>query len=180
MEKIFKIGGMSCTACARAIERAVTRLEGVEEVNLNFAIEELFVRFDKKVTTEEIIIKAVEKAGFKAKVKGKNDDIQGENFTPIIVKFSISAFFALILLYVSLGHMIGLPLPRFIRPDAYPLRYAIVQAVCALVVAGIGYKFYKVGFSSLIKLHPNMDSLIAISTLSAFIYGIYAIVKRRH
>lgn len=177
MEKIFKIGGMSCTACARAIERAVTRLEGVEEVNLNFAIEELFVRFDKKVTTEEIIIKAVEKAGFKAKVKGKNDDIQGENFTPIIVKLSISAFFALILLYVSMGHMIGLPLPRFIRPDAYPLRYAIVQAVCALVVAGIGYKFYKVGFSSLIKLHPNMDSLIAISTLSAFIYGIYAIVK---
>ncbi len=177
MEKIFKISGMSCTACARAIERAVKRLDGVEEVNLNFSIEELFVRFDKKITTEEIIIKAVEKAGFKAEVKGKNDDSQGENFAPIIVKLSISAFFSLILLYVSMGHMIGLPLPSFLSPETYPLRYAIVQAVCAVVVAVIGYKFYKVGFSSLIKLHPNMDSLIAISTLSAFVYGIYAIVK---
>ncbi len=176
MEKIFKISGMSCTACARAIERAVKRLDGVEEVNLNFAIEELFVKFDKKLNIEEII-KAVEKAGFKAEVKGKNDDSQGKDYTPIIVKLSISAFFSLILLYVSMGHMIGLPLPPVLSPETYPLRYAIVQAVCALVVAGIGYKFYKVGFSSLIKLHPNMDSLIAISTLSAFVYGIYAIVK---
>lgn len=177
MKKIFKIGGMSCTACARAVERAVSRLKGVDSCALNFAVEELFVEFNKQVVAEEDIIRAVEKAGFSARVKTKADDeSDGENLRPRLLKLIVSAVFSLVLLYISMGNMIGIPIPTVISPDIYPLRYAVTQLVLASAVAIIGYKFYTVGYLSLFKLRPNMDSLIAISTTSAFAYGIYAIV----
>ncbi len=178
MKEVFQISGMSCSACAKAVERATKRVEGVSSSVVNFATEELYIEFDENLVTNEKIILAVEKAGFKAKVKADDEIVDSEKVVKnMLLRFCISSVFAVLLLYVSMGHMLGLPLPKIINPQFHPLSFAILQLCLALPVMVINYKYYVVGFSNIVKLQPNMDSLIALSTSSALVYGIYAIVK---
>ena len=98
----------------------------------------------------------------------------------LLTRFIVSLIFAVPLLIISMGHMVGMPLPKMIDPMMNPLNFALIQLVLTLPVVIAGYKFYKIGLKNLIKLSPNMDSLIAIGTLTAFFYsvfGIYMITK---
>ena len=99
----------------------------------------------------------------------------------LLVRFIISLIFAIPLLIVSMGHMVGMPLPYFIDPMMNPLNFAITQLILTIPVVVTGYKFYYVGLKNLIQLSPNMDSLIAIGTLTAFCYSLFGIykIKRR-
>ncbi|MGL5257282.1 MAG: heavy metal translocating P-type ATPase [Proteocatella sp.] len=184
MLKIFRIQGMSCAACAKSIERVTSRLEGVSNSSVNLATEKLNIEFDEALVSVEHIVAAVEKAGFKAiEEKEENldegeDDIlkeaQRENLKK---RFIISAIFAIPLLYISMGFMLGMPVPEFINPKENPFNFAAIQLILTLPIVVLGRKFYTVGIKSLIKRNPNMDSLIAIGTSAAFIYGIYATFK---
>ena len=173
--KVIKVGGMSCASCARAVEKAVSHLDGVIKANVNLPLEKLAINYDPSLVTEEAIKRQIEKAGYyvkevkeKAKKKTPKESLKR--------RFLLSLIFVIPLLYVSMGHMIGLPLPNFINPNAYPFRFALLQALLTFPVLIIGHDFYVVGYKSLFRGSPNMDSLIAIGTTSAFLYGIFALI----
>lgn len=173
-KETFKIEGMSCAACAKAIERVTSRLDGVELSSVNFATESLTIEYDDLKVTFEQINAAVEKAGFKIIVEevdteGKKQD----EIKSMKRRLIFSLIFTIPLLYISMGHMIGLPLPSVLAPATSPVAFAVAQIVLSLPVVITGYKFYTIGYSSLFKGNPNMDSLIAIGTSAAFLYGLY-------
>ena len=173
-KETFKIEGMSCAACAKAIERVTSRLDGVELSSVNFVTESLTIEYDDLKVTFEQINAAVEKAGFKIIVEevdteGKKQD----EIKSMKRRLIFSLIFTIPLLYISMGHMIGMPLPSVLAPDTSPVAFAVAQIVLSLPVVIMGYKFYTIGYSSLFKGNPNMDSLIAIGTSAAFLYGLY-------
>ena len=175
MKKSYKIDGMTCSACANRIERAVKKLDGVESANVNFATEVLTVDFNEKTTTVQKIEETVVKSGYKiAKNTGKLKKTEQEK---LFARFIFSVILAVPLLVISMGHMLGMPLPNIIDSMENPLNFALIQLVLTVPVMVIGYKFYLVGIKNLIKLSPNMDSLIATGTLAAFGYSVFAVVK---
>lgn len=179
--KIFKIEGMECAACAKAVERAAGRLEGVMEANVNLATEKLSIKYDSSTVRVSDIKRAVEKAGYKVADEENTADTdkerKGKEIKALWKKFIVSAIFTAPLLYISMGHMIGLPLPGLINPMMHPAAFALSQLLLTLPVIVSGSRFYTIGFKSLIRRSPNMDSLVAMGTSAAFLYGIYAAAK---
>lgn len=176
----LKIEGMTCAACAKAVERVSRKLDGVLEANVNIATEKLDITFDKsKVSLNDIKI-AIEKAGYKAleeknieeEKKGKEDAIKS-----LWRRFITSLIFAVPLLTISMGSMMGLKLPKIIDPMHNPLNFGLIQLILVIPIILVGNKFFRVGFKSLVKGSPNMDSLISIGTSAAVVYGIFAIFQ---
>ena len=176
----FKVEGMSCSACANRVERITKKIDGVESANVNFATEKLTVRVDAEKVRYSDIKLAVDKAGFKLikeedqvkEVSKKKDESK-----ILLNRFIFSLIFTVPLLIISMGHMVGMPLPSIIDPMKNPLNFALVQLALTIPVMVAGYKFYKIGYKNLFKLSPNMDSLIAIGTSAAVAYGLFAIYK---
>ena len=175
----FKIEGMTCSACANRVERVTKKLDGVENSSVNFATENLTVNIDEDIIGYSKIKEAVDKAGYKLIKEEEKDSGKSkiDESKLLLIRFIVSACFSIPLLIITMGHMVGMPLPNIIDPMNNSLNFAIIQIILTLPVMIIGYKFYKVGLKNLFKLSPNMDSLIAISTLAAFIYGIFGIYK---
>ncbi len=255
LKKSFKIEGMTCAACVRAVERAVGKLDGIEEVNVNLATEKMMVRYDEEKISEKEITETINKSGYKAlgdeevrevvipiegmtcaacssavertlnKLEGiksisvniatnkarvvydtntvRLSEIKGSikraGYTPqdverevlededqsrkeremrvMFTKFIVAISFTVPLFYIAMGHMMGMPLPSLIDPHINPLNFALAQLVVTIPIVIAGYKFYTVGFRALFRRSPNMDSLIALGTSAAIIYGFYAIYK---
>ncbi len=179
--KTLKIEGMSCASCANGVERATRGLEGVAESNVNLATEKLTISYEPSVVNVSDIKKTVEDIGFKVVDDEVVVDVDKEKkdneIKSLWVRFLVSIIFTLPLLYISMGHMMGAPLPSFIDPMVNPLNFALVQLILTIPVLIFGRKFYFVGIKSLFKGHPNMDSLIAIGTGAAFLYGLFATYK---
>lgn len=175
----LKVEGMTCSACANRVERVTKKLEGVQESNVNFATEKLTIVVDEDLAGYSDIKAAVEKAGYKIEkeYKPKEGNKESNPAKELLNRFIISVILTVPLLIISMGHMVGMYLPSIIDPIINPLNFALIQVVLTLPVMLVGYKFYKVGIKNLFKLSPNMDSLISIGTLAAFLYGIFAIVK---
>ena len=176
----FKVEGMTCSACANRVERVTQKIEGVELAVVNFATEKLTIKLDADVASYGQVKAAVEKAGFQ--LVSEEDTIKGEEkkhdeASKLLIRFIISLIFAVPLLIISMGHMVGMPLPHLIDPMMNPFNFGIVQLILTLPVVMAGYKFYQVGIKKLIQLSPNMDSLIAIGTLTAFFYSVFGIYK---
>lgn len=181
MKKDFKVTGMTCAACSSRVERVLNKMEGVTKAEVNLATEDLHIDYDdSKLNTQDIIGK-IEKAGYGAyevKEDTKIDDTDKEDAINSLKKrFILSLFFAVPLLYISMGHMMGAPLPSIIDPMKNAMNFALIQLILVIPVMIVGRKFFISGFKNLVRLSPNMDSLIAIGTSAAFLYGIYAIVK---
>ncbi|WP_315078195.1 heavy metal translocating P-type ATPase [uncultured Clostridium sp.] len=175
----LKVEGMTCSACANRVERVTKKLQGVQESNVNFATEKLTIVVDEDVAGYSDIKAAIEKAGYKLEKedKAKEDKKESNPAKELLNRFIISVILTVPLLIISMGHMVGMHLPSIIDPMINPLNFALIQIALTLPVMLVGYKFYKVGIKNLFKLSPNMDSLISIGTLAAFLYGIFAIVK---
>ena len=176
------VKGMTCSACANRIEKVTGKILGVENSTVNFATEKLTVTLDENQVTYGQIKAAVEKVGYEIiKEEQKETEVKTKDeSSKLLTRFIVSLIFAVPLLIISMGHMVGMPLPKMIDPMMNPLNFALIQLVLTLPVVIAGYKFYKIGLKNLIKLSPNMDSLIAIGTLTAFFYsvfGIYMITK---
>lgn len=173
MKKTFKISGMTCAACAARIERFVKKLDGVSAASVNFAAESLTVDFERIGVKD--IQNAVVKAGYafadkNAKPKMPHDKV-------MLIRLILSMLFAVPLLTVSMGHMIGMPLPDAIEPHHSPMGFAVIQLALTVPVIAIGWKFFWDGFRNLVRLSPNMDSLIALGSTAALVYGFYAMYK---
>lgn len=177
----MSIEGMTCSSCVQAIERALNKLDGVVEANVNLATEKLFISYDSSTLKVSDIKKAIEKAGYRAVEEDTTVDIDQEKkekeIKTIWNKFIVSAIFTIPLLYIAMGHMLGAPLPMIIDPMYNPANFALVQLFLTIPVVIVGYQYYTIGFRTLFKGSPNMDSLIAIGTGAAVVYGIFATVK---
>jgi Cu+-exporting ATPase len=175
----FKVEGMTCSACVNRVERVTKKIPGVQSSVVNFATEKLTVNIDEDEVGYGEIKAAVDKAGYKLikeeeKAEGKK---KLEASKVLLIRFIVSLIFTVPLLIITMGHMLGMPLPHLIDSMMNPLNFAIIQVILTLPVMIMGYKFYTIGIKNLFKLSPNMDSLIAISTLAAFIYGLFGIYK---
>ena len=177
--KTFKVYGMTCSACASRVERVTRKLEGVKDASVNFATEKLTVTVEKNKISYEKLKTTIDKAGYRLveEINLKTETKEVSESRRLFNRFIISLVFTVPLLIISMGHMIGMLLLSIINPKINPLNFALVQFVLTLIVMITGYKFYKIGIKNLFKLAPNMDSLISVSTLAAFIYGIFAIYK---
>ncbi|MDF4228415.1 heavy metal translocating P-type ATPase [Enterococcus faecalis] len=181
--KTFDIEGMSCASCAQTIEKAVNQLSGVQQAIVNLATEKLVVSYDDHQVTSAEIIKAVTDAGYQATEEvaaGATADQDREKKQKHIAemwqRFWISAVFTVPLLYIAMGHMVGLPLPDFLNPMTHATTFAMVQLILTLPVLYVGREFFTVGFKALFKGHPNMFSLVALGTSAAFVYSLYGTV----
>ena len=140
MEKILKITGMTCSACAGRIERAMNKLEGIDEAKVNFASEKLYVTYNEDMISEENIVSAIVKAGYDFA-----DENTKEKMPPhkvLLIRFIVSAIFALPLLVVTMGHMFGMPLPEILSRSENPLNFSIMQLCLTVPVMITGYMFY--------------------------------------
>lgn len=172
--KRFKIGGMTCTACASGLERILKKNEKLRKINVNFATEMLDIEYDEDLDFSQIE-KSIKSLGFYI-IDESNIDKKSSSKLKLI----ISIIFTIILLYIAMAHMIttvNFPYPYYINPIINPINFAIIQFMLCLPVIIIGYKFYIVGYHLLLKKTPNMDSLIAIGTTASFLYSIYALYK---
>ncbi|MBQ8892991.1 MAG: copper-translocating P-type ATPase [Clostridia bacterium] len=178
MKKEFDISGMTCAACAARIEKVVGRVEGVQSAVVNLAAERLTVEADSSAFPA--VVSAVEKAGFGAvlhKKSTENSDKNAQKVRVMRTKLIMAACFTLPLFYLAMGPMIGLPVPGFLSPEQEPLLYAVAQLCLVIPVMLVGWRFYAVGYSSLFRGSPNMDSLIAVGTTASFGYSLYSLVR---
>ncbi|MDR1453547.1 MAG: heavy metal translocating P-type ATPase, partial [Candidatus Margulisbacteria bacterium] len=172
MKIILNIGGMSCAACARAVETTVARLEGVQSAAVNLATEKAVIVYDPQQIAPARIQAAIEKLGYQVLAKPPE---KGEASRALRRKFFLAAVFTLPLLYLAMGPMLfpNIYLPEIIHPQRHALRYALAQLVLVLPIILVGYKFYTSGLRALCQFRPNMDSLIAVGTAAALAYSIY-------
>ena len=183
----FDITGMTCSACSARVEKTVSNLEGVAEANVNLLKNSMSVAFDNSVISEDAIIAAVQKAGYGAALHAGEQDAEnsaGKGPDPIALEMQemktrliVSIFFTLPLFYLAMGPMVGLPLPGFFRGPENALAFAFTQFLLTIPVIFVNFKYFRVGFSTLFARSPNMDSLIAIGSGAAALFGIYAIYK---
>lgn len=185
MNKKFNVIGMTCSACSASVEKAVKKLEGINSVNVNLLTNSMIVDYDEEISNESKIIEAVTSAGYGASVFTKNKDAIKVNDTIRVQdeikemkkRLIISFIFLIPLMYISMGHMIGLPLPSVLSGLENAISYGMTQFLLALVIVYVNRKYYQVGFKTLFKGSPNMDTLIAIGSSAAMIYGIFAIYR---
>ncbi|MGE5361274.1 MAG: heavy metal translocating P-type ATPase [Bacteroidales bacterium] len=177
------IGGMTCAACVRAVERAVGKVPGVSQVSVNFATEKAVVHYDAGTTRLSAIKQAINKAGYVALAADTVEKVdehkraKEREVRVLWTKFAVSAAASLPLLYLAMGPMIGLPLPAALTAMAHPLRYALLQLALVTPAVAAGYRFYVVGSKAMARLAPNMDSLIAMGTSAAIAYSLYGVVR---
>lgn len=182
-EVTMPISGMTCASCAASVEKAVKKIEGVEKVSVNFATEKATVIYDTNSTRISEIKQAISKAGYKALEIEAGQQIDEEKarrekeMKVLWRKFLVSAIFTVPLLYIAMGHLMGIMLPDIIEPMINPLNFALVQMFLTIPIVIAGNKFYSVGIKALLRKNPNMDSLIAIGTGAAVIYGLFAVVQ---
>lgn len=185
----YRITGMSCSACSAAVEKAASKVEGVSSAQVNLLANSMICEYDELVTNDENIIKAVTDAGYGADVWvfGAQLPEEKERFTPVKTRLIWSAVLLVILMYFSMGHMINLPCPDFLSINTNPLGFTLIQLVLTLPIIWLNRKFYYSGFKALFKLHPNMDTLVAVGSCASLVYGlvetgiiIYATVKGNH
>lgn len=176
MKQQFDITGMTCTACSSAIDKKVRQLEGVEDVQVNLLSNTMDVTYEN--ATAQQIIRAVQDAGYDASTKD-DDTVNTQQYQTLAnkmkMRFIYSLIFMLPLFYISMGHMMEWPLPSIFHTN--PLLYAYTQLLLTIPIVIVNREFFIHGFKALIKKSPNMDSLIALGSTAAILYGIYAIVK---
>lgn len=186
MNQKFNVSGMTCSACSAAVEKSVRKLEGVSDVNVSLLTNSMTVEYnEEKIETGEIE-KAVENAGYAASLfipgvdasaKSKPANSVDEQIKGMKQRLIVSFVFLLPLLYISMGHMIGIPTPMWLHGTKNAGNFAFLQLLLTLPIVYVNRKYYQSGFKTLIHRAPNMDSLIAIGSSAAIIYGIFAIFK---
>ncbi len=184
----FKITGMSCASCASHIEKAVRALPGVEKADVNLLGNSMSVGFDPSLLTVQDIQAAVSKAGYEAQplFPSKGPGAKAAPAQDVSAKAEIKGMktrligsfaFLLPLLYVSMGHMVGLPLPSFLAGVENALSFALTQFLLTLPIVLLNHKYFTGGFKALANRAPNMDSLIALGSSAALAYGIFALYR---
>lgn len=175
----YRVEGMTCAVCAGRVEKVTKKIEGVQDSVVNLTTEKMSITVDDDIVTYGDIKRAVEKAGYKLvrEEEKENTEKKLSDKDKLLRRLIFSCIFTITLLIVTMGHMVGMPLPKIIDPMVNPMNFAVFQIILTVPVMAIGYKFYLIGFKNLIKLSPNMDSLIAVGTSAAFLYSVFGMYK---
>lgn len=185
----FNVTGMTCAACSARVEKAVGKLAGVDKVAVNLLKNSMVVDYDDAALNTQGIIDAVVDAGYGASLKnaetkksGKAADTTGadiakQEYESIKRRLKLSLIFAVPLSYISMGHMMGWPLPGIFLGVENAMIFSLTLLLLVIPVVFINFKFFRVGFKTLFGLAPNMDSLIAIGASASLVYGVYALYK---
>jgi Cu+-exporting ATPase len=179
------IKGMTCASCSARIEKVISGLDGVRSMQVNLAAETGVAVFDPGTTSKRRILETIASLGFEAEaLAGQDENLLIKQQRETQEKLSrmkkelIPAFcFAFILLVLSMGEMLGMPLPKFLDPHHTPFNFAMAQFLLVLPVMWSGRRFYLIGFPALVRKSPNMDSLIAVGTGAAFIYSTWNLIE---
>lgn len=190
MQEKYNVTGMSCAACSSRVEKAVSALPGMEECSVNLLKNSMVVNYDDQTLTGADIVQAVEKAGYGASLQTggqkKASSATAQSASAIAAKKEYESMkrrviwsfvFTVPLFYLSMGHMMGWPLPDIFLGTENSMIYAFTQFLLLIPVVFINFKYYRVGFKTLIHRAPNMDSLIALGSGASLVYGIYALYK---
>ena len=175
-EKNYTVTGMSCASCANAVEKALNKNNDIN-ASVNFATEKLNIEYDEKKYNFDKIREIVESAGYglaEDMTEDKKVELYQEKITNLKNRLILAVIFVVPLLYISMGHMLGAVLPEFLNPKVNPLNFALAQFVLTLPIVYAGRDFFSHGFKNLVRKSPTMDSLIAIGSTAAVLYGIYA------
>lgn len=175
MTEQFAVTGMTCAACSAHVEKAVSRLSGVQSAPVNLMLGSMTVTYDEKAVTEGDIIAAVKAAGYGASPASQTDQGQLRRDQDAALRrrkkhLIWSVVFLVPLFYLSMGHMMGLPLPQVLH--MHPLLLACLQLALVIPILSLNRNYFTVGFSRLVKLSPNMDSLVAVGAAAGLVYSL--------
>lgn len=182
-EVVIPIAGMTCAACSAAIERSLKKMDGIGDISVNLTTEKATLSYDSSKVRIGQVKERIRKLGYEPLEVdlGQNVDEEKQRREKALKdqkrRLIIAVVFTLPLFYIAMGHMLGAPLPQLIDPHHNPLNFALIQVLLTIPVMLAGYRFYVVGFKALWHRNPNMDSLIAIGTSAAFLYGLYALFE---
>lgn len=189
MKEKYNVTGMTCSACSSRVDKCVRKLDGVKEVNVNLLTNSMNVIYDETRLQSNTIISAVVAAGYGASLdqpsapsaasapKAQKTEVLAEQMKSMKHRLIISFAFLIPLMYVSMGSMMGLPLPGFLVGIENAVSFALTQFLLCLPVVYVNRKYYQVGFKTLLHGAPNMDTLIAIGSCASLIYGVFAIYR---
>lgn len=190
MKQKFDVTGMSCASCSAHVEKSVSKVAGVQEVQVNLLTNSMTVVYDDSVTSSGEIVSAVEKAGYGACPIQRQASSQAYSSLPVSRedpalkeqkemkrRLIISLVFLIPLFYLSMGHMMGLPIPWFFQGEENALAFAFTQLLLCLPIALVNRHYFTGGFAALWHRSPNMDSLIGIGSAAALVYGVWAIYQ---
>ena len=182
----FNITGMTCSACSAHVEKAVNRLEGGKTASVNLLANSMTAEFDEGVLSAQDIIQAVIQSGYGASLSEKAgakaqaapaEDVMAQELAGMKHRMIWSFVFLIPLFYISMGHMMGAPLPAFLVGHENAVAFGLTQLLLTLPIMYLNDKYYKVGFKTLWNRAPNMDSLIAVGSAAAVVYGVFAIYQ---
>ena len=185
MQEKYNVTGMTCAACSARVEKSVSALPGVQACSVNLLKNSMVVTYDDKTLSGGQIVEAVEKAGYGASPQRPTRsaaapspvDEAKKEYQVMKRRVIWSFVFTVPLFYISMGHMMGWPLPGFFLGTANAMIYALTLFLLALPVAIINNKYFRTGFKTLLHRSPNMDSLIALGSGASLVYGVYALYK---
>ncbi len=189
MKEKYTITGMTCSACSARVDKCVRKLDGVKDVNVNLLTNSMSVIYDETILPAASIVSAVTDAGYgafpeKASANAKSSaqsaqkpDVLADQAKSMKHRLIISFAFLIPLMYVSMGSMMGLPLPGFLTGMENAVAFGLTQFLLCLPIIYVNRKYYQVGFKTLLHGAPNMDTLIAIGSSAALIYGVFAIYR---
>ncbi len=191
MKQKFTVTGMTCSACSAHVDKAVRKLEGVSEVNVNLLGGSMTVEYDPAAESPEAIMAAVDAAGYgcalpqtaagkgeaRADARAQAARQMEEELRGMKRRFLVSLCFLVPLFYIAMGHMMGWPLPAFLHDSRNAFAFALIQFLLVLPIMYINDKYYRVGFKTLLHGAPNMDSLIAVGSAAAVLYGVAALFQ---
>lgn len=181
----FKIEGMTCASCAQTVEKVAKNLKGVEKAAVNLATEKLTISYNPSEIAPADISRAVANSGYAATLETSEEKKtsqeerrakRDQDMKKMLNRFWISLVFTVPLLVISMGHMIGMPLPSIIDPMVNPLNMAVAQLILTVPIMIVSWEYFDKGFKALFRRHPNMNSLIALGTAAAFVYSLAATI----
>lgn len=179
---ILSIDGMTCSACSNGLEKYLNRQKGIETASVNLIMANSTIEYDDTILNQEKIEEFVKQAGFKSLGEFKEIKIEKKSKKEKII-FIIFSILAIILMYISMGHMLGLPVIDAINPHTNPINYTYTLLILTIAFIIYGFDILKNGYKNLIHLTPNMDTLVGIGVISSFLYSLYSmymIIKGEH
>lgn len=177
MKKVLlKIDGMTCSACSSGLEKYLNKQDGIKQANVNLVMNNANIEYDEQKLTLEQVEKFIEKAGFTSL---GIDTFEKESKKKSTEKYKLIAItiISLVILYISMAHMVGLPSISFLNMMYHPVNYAIALLVLTVIIIILGRDILKNGYKNLIHKTPNMDTLVMIGVLASFIYSIYGTIQ---
>jgi len=169
---ILSIEGMSCSACSNGIEKYLNKQNGIFDAKVNLVMANATITYDEKILDIPKIEKYIEKSGYKSLGLFKNFNIEKKKKNEKLL-FIIFSILAIILMYISMGHMINLPLPKILEPHKSSKIYSTTLLILTIPFLIYGFDILKSGYNNLIHKMPNMDTLVSIGVITGLIYSIY-------